>query len=67
MIETFIIDKIANWFGKLNGEFVEILPYITTLGIMGCVTIGFFSSTGKWLGRAVGVFVGGVIWITLFS
>lgn len=60
-----VLHFIGNFLVHLNHEFVQILPELAVLIAVICVSIGMFGDFGKWLSRAMVVYFGGAVWMTL--
>lgn len=50
---------------SLNHQVVSIMPELAVMAAIICITVGMFSSFGKWAGRAAIFYLGGAAWIVL--
>lgn len=70
-------DTVKKWFADHIGGYLAdqaqaaidgltaVMPELAVLLLVGCVTIGMFTSTGKWLMRGAMAYVGGALWLVL--
>jgi len=70
-------DFIKQKFGEVFGAWLSdlgqgaidgltgIMPELTVLVMLGCVTVGMFTKPGRWAVRAFLVFAGGAAWLIL--